>query len=194
MIGALTAMKAFGAAKAVVARVPAMVWAGIMVGMLALLIVQTIRIEGFQIRLPFIGAVGPSGLKADNLALRTRIDALEAQKALASRVKAQTEAANTRATEKADTDVKRNLEQERVGADAFIARGGVRPCPGPARTAESDGPGIDAGGSAMSVVDVVQPDVVTVLPDDVHICTENTVKAKAWQEWGLSIEANHAGE
>jgi hypothetical protein len=33
--------------------------------------------------------------------------------------------------------------------------------------------------------------VVTVLPEDVRICTENTVKARAWQAWGLEIEENH---
>jgi hypothetical protein len=166
----------------------------VMAVLFVLLAVQTVRISGFRIDLPLLPAFGPVGLKADNEALRVRIKALKAEKAAAARVKAQTEAANTRATEKADTDVERNLVQERVGADAFIARGGVRPCPGPARTAESNGSGIDAGAGALPVVDDVQPDVVTVLPEDVRICTENTVKAKAWQEWGLLIEANHAGE
>jgi hypothetical protein len=80
--------------------------------------------------------------------------------------------------------------QERAGADAFIARGGVRQCPA-ARTdtpAADQGPGIDAGRSALPVMDDVP--VVTVLPEDVRICTENTVKARAWREWGQAIEAN----
>lgn len=154
--------------------------------------IQTIRIDGFRINLPLIGAVGPVGLKADNDALRNRITALEAEKALAAIMKAQIEAANVRATEKANTDVERNLSQERAGADAFIARGGVRPCPVTARAAEDRSPAVDADSSALPIVDDVP--VVTVLPDDVRICTENTVKARAWQEWGLEVEANHAGE
>jgi hypothetical protein len=112
-----------------------------------------------------------------------------------ARAKAQAESdriakANTTATEKANTDVTENLAQERGGADAFIARGGVRPCPAPRTNtpAADQSPGIDAGRSALPVMDDVP--VVTVLPDDVLICTENTVKAQAWREWGLTIEAN----
>ena len=99
-------------------------------------------------------------------------------------------ALNAETTRKADADVNRNLAQERAGADAFIARGGVRRCPSARADAPASGQGsiLDAGGSALPVVDDVP--VVTVLPEDVRICTENTVKARAWREWGLSIEAN----
>jgi hypothetical protein len=161
----------------------------VMAVLLALLAVQTIRIDGFRVPVPFVGAVGPVGLKADNEALRAANEALRAEKAAAARLKAQTEAANTRTTEKVNTDVKRNLAQERAGADAFIARGGVRPCPATARTAESGSAAVDAGAGALPVMDEMP--VVSVLPEDVRICTENTVKARAWQEWGLGIEANH---
>lgn len=102
--------------------------------------------------------------------------------------------ANTTATEKANTDVTENLAREGAGADAFIARGGVRPCP--ARTnpaAQGGSAAVDAGSGALPVMDDV-PAVVTVLPEDVRICTENTVKAQAWREWGLAIEANQTPE
>ena len=100
---------------------------------------------------------------------------------------------NTSATEKADRDVAQELAQERASVDAFIARGGVRQC-STARTnasPASEGTGVDAGAGEVSVLDDVP--VVTVPPEDVRICTENTVKARAWREWGLQIEANHAG-
>lgn len=114
-----------------------------------------------------------------------------------ARAKAQAEsdriaAKNAETTRKADTDVAQELAQERTGADAFIARGGVRPCPaaranpGP----QGESPTVDARASEVPVLDDVP--VVTVLPDDVRICTENTVKARAWREWGLSIEANNS--
>lgn len=120
------------------------------------------------------------------------IDAKEAARLAAVEESLRIAALNIETTRKADADVNRNLAQERAGADAFIARGGVRRCP-TARTdpATADqGPGLDAGGSAVPVMDDVP--VVTVLPEDVRICTENTVKARAWRKWGLSIEANHA--
>lgn len=98
-------------------------------------------------------------------------------------------AKNADTTRKADTDVAINLVQERSNADAFIARGGVRPCPARTNTSsESGSPAVDAGAGALPQLDDVP--VVTVLPDDVGICTEAVVKARAWQEWGLGIEAN----
>lgn len=118
------------------------------------------------------------------------IDAKEAARQDAIAESLRLAALNAENTRKADADVTRNLAQERAGADAFIARGGVRRCPS-ARTdtASADqSPGLDAGAGALPVVDDVP--VVTVLPEDVRICTENTVKARAWREWGLSIEAN----
>jgi hypothetical protein len=152
-------------------------------------LVQTVRIDGFRVSLPLIGAVGPLGLKADNDALRAAVAQLEDEKAAAARLKAQTEAANTRATEKANTNVERNLEKERAGADAFIARGGVRPCAARAFPSEDRGTIFDEGADTLPELDDVP--VVTVLPEDVRICTENTIKARAWREWGLTIEANH---
>jgi hypothetical protein len=162
----------------------------VMAVLLALLAVQTVRIEGFRIRIPLIGAVGPVGLKADNDALRAKVAKLEADKALAARLKAQTEKANNLATEKANNDEQAILSDNRKRTDAFIAAGGVRnACPRTTRPASDLGPADDAGGSALPVMDDVP--VVTVLPEDVRICTENTAKAKAWREWGLQIEANH---
>jgi len=120
------------------------------------------------------------------------IDRMEAARQAAVAESEMIAALNDAATEKANADVDRKLVQERAGADAFIARGGVRRCPtARANTpAPGEGTGVDAGAGALPVMDDLP--VVTVLPDDVLICTENTVKARAWQQWGLSIEANHA--
>lgn len=122
--------------------------------------------------------------------MQVEIDRLEAARQAAVAESLRIAALNVQATRKADENVTRNLAQERAGADAFIARGGVRRCPA-ARTDPSPADpdtGIDAGQSALPVVDDVP--VVTVLPEDVRICTENTVKARAWREWGQAIEAN----
>lgn len=133
---------------------------------------------------------------ADNREAETRaemqviIDAKEAARLAAVKESLRIAALNTQATRKADEDVTTNLAKERAGVDDFIARGGVRRCD-TARTdtAPADqGTSVDGGSGSLPVMDDVP--VVTVLPEDVRICTENTVKARAWREWGLSIEAN----
>lgn len=122
--------------------------------------------------------------------MQITIDRMDAARKAAIANRDRIETANTKATEKADTDVAQDLVQERAGADAFIARGGVRQCP--ATRADpapgSQGAVVDEGNGALPFVDDVP--VVAVLPEDVRICTENTVKARAWREWGLSIDAN----
>jgi hypothetical protein len=137
---------------------------------------------------------------ADNREAETRaemqviIDKKEAARLAAVAESLRIAALNVQATEKADRDVAQELAQERTAVDAFIQRGGVRQCP-TARTnapPADQGSGVDAGAGALPLMDDVP--VVTVLPEDVRICTENTVKARAWREWGLLIEANQAGE
>jgi hypothetical protein len=101
---------------------------------------------------------------------------------------------NAQLTEEVNRNVAQELVQERAGADAFIARGGVRRCPA-ARTNPSptdQGTRVNAGAGALPELDDLP--VVTVLPEDVRICTENTVKARAWQQWGLGIEVNNKPE
>lgn len=154
--------------------------------------VQTVRIDGLQISLPLIGSIGPKGLIAERDEARAKAAKLLRQRDAAIANSKRVAAANATATEKANADEKAELEIARPAAERFIAAGGVRRCP----TARADtapareGAGIDAGAGALPVMDDVP--VVTVLPDDVRICTENTVKARKWQQWGLSIEANHA--
>jgi hypothetical protein len=162
---------------------------------IALLAVQTVRIDGLQVKLPLIGLVGPKGLIAENARLVAANKEFLAQRNAARAESERITKANIAATEKADENVTENLTQERAGADAFIARGGVRKCPAPRADtpAPSQGAAVDAGSGALPVMDDL-PEVVTVLPEDVHICTENTVKARAWQKWGLTIEANHGGD
>jgi hypothetical protein len=119
------------------------------------------------------------------------IDRKEAARQAAVAESLRLAALNAEATRKADNDVTENLAREGAGADAFIAAGGVRKCPAArADAAPADqGAAVDAGAGSVPVMDDL-PEVVTVLPEDVRICTENTVKARAWRDWGLAIEAN----
>lgn len=165
------------------------IWAGLMTAGFA---VQTIRIDGLRIDLPLIGSIGPRGLVAENADLAAANKEFLAQRDAARAESDRIAKANAAATKKADTDEKAEMEIEGPVAERFIAAGGVRRCPAPrADTAAPDqGAGIDAGASALPVMDDVP--VVTVLPEDIRICTENTRKARIWQGWGLTIEANHA--
>lgn len=152
--------------------------------------VQTIRIDGFQIDPPFFDPIGPRGLVAENADLAAANKEFLAQRDAARAEGNRIAKANTAATEKANADEKAELEIEGPAAERFIAAGGVRRCPTPrADPAPSgEGAGIDAGAGALPVMDDVP--VVAVLPEDIRICTENTVKARAWRDWGLQIEAN----
>jgi hypothetical protein len=178
---ALAVLSWFGTIKSIIKRIPWQVYAG-----LAVLAVWYWERDNH----------------ADNREAYTRaemqviIDRKEAARLAAVQESLRIAALNSKATEKANADVSRNLVQERAGADAFIARGGVRRCPaaGANTPAADQSPGFDAGTGQVSELDELRPDVVTVLPDDVRICTENSVKARAWREWGLSVVANQAGE
>lgn len=172
-----------------VRRLP--VWAWFLAASLAANAMLLVALYGLQIDLPLIGKVGPEGVIAQRDAARATITELRAQRDAAIRESLRIAAQNVQATRKADADVTRNLREERAGADAFIARGGVRPCPARANPAAQGGnPAVDAGTGALPQLDDVP--LVTVLPEDVRICTENTVKAQAWREWALTIEANQA--
>ncbi len=158
---------------------------------LALNGVLVVALYGLQVHLPLVGKIGPEGVIAERDEARATAKTMIAERKAAQAESDRIARANTNATEKADADVTKNLTQERAGADAFIVRGGVRRCP--AARADTPAAGqsssVDAGAGAVPVVDDL-PDVVTVLPEDVRVCTENTVKARAWQEWGLSIAKN----
>lgn len=154
--------------------------------------VQTVRIDGLQISLPLIGSIGPRGLIAENADLVAANKEFRAQRDAARAESARIAKANIAATEKANADEKAELDTALPAAERFIAAGGVRRCPAPRTDTPASGAsaGYDAGAGEVPQLDDVP--VVTVLPDDVLICTDNTVKARTWQKWGLSIEANHA--
>jgi hypothetical protein len=122
------------------------------------------------------------------------IDRMEVARQAAVAESLRLAALNAQATRKADSDVTENLAQGRSDADRFIAAGGVRRCPAARADTPAQGgsAAVDAGAGAVPVMDDLP--VVTVLPEDVRICTENTVKARAWREWGLAIEANNKPE
>lgn len=180
----------------------------VLVSAVASCTVQTVRLEGAQLRLPMIGQVGPRGWKPRALAAEAKIAGFEAAAIEAGRqareAKQSEEDALKALAKEIDDVVEEDLRGELDRARAFIARNRVRAeagrgaaCPAPApardqgarndarpgRAAELDDPA--KGGSAS-------PDagegLVPVPARDVMICTRNTILAERWREWGLALE------
>jgi hypothetical protein len=161
----------------------------IIAGLLVLLSIQTIRIDG--LRLPLVGTI-VAGLKHQNEDLHRQVKDLKVASELANAKawleKERREATNQRITERANDDINQ-LQDELERARAFAARNRVQPgacgdLSRPAASGEDRGSSVDGGGGGVPLVDGV-----LVSENDVMICTANTVKAKTWREWGLAISA-----
>lgn len=90
-----------------------------------------------------------------------------------------------------DRNVAKEREASRDRTERFIRSGGVRAqaCPG------DRGPEDRSAGDGEAVREAPEldgaerlPETVTVLPDDVRICTDNTIKAEAWRDYILGLE------
>jgi hypothetical protein len=87
----------------------------------------------------------------------------------------------------------RAINQSRVAHGAsverFIARGGVQPCAvGNQPAHRSAGSGEAVREEAIVAPAERVPELVTVLPDDVRICTDNTLIAEGLRDFVLGLE------
>lgn len=188
-------------------RLASMGWREILLtSALLLALVQTIRLEGAQVRFPIIGTVGPEGWKpkAERFALalvqfkRAR-DAANAQ-AIAAK-QSEEEALVALAKEADNAQAIANLQSELERARDFSARNrislreferlrnqtGSSPSR-PAAATSDNGTGVDAAPDPTSVLD--EGAYLVAVPEaDIEICTINTDLAERWREWGLAIEA-----
>ena len=164
--------------------------------------VQTIRIDGLQVDLPFVGSIGPAGLKAELEAAEKTISDVERAEELARKeavAARDSEALALKelkeiADEARDQIERSNLERAR----AFAARGGVRPeayrgQPGApvAPTPSGGAEGGDGAGEVPEMDDLRAEDLVTITFSDLEICTINTSRLLAAQPWGLELEARN---
>jgi hypothetical protein len=175
------------------ALVLALALAGVMTVVAA---VQTVRLDGFQIRAPLIGTVGPQGWIAKaQKAERERAEFVRLQLEAEARYLAEI-AELSRKSEQLAKEVDRAEEQFRASqlelARRFIAAGGVRgqtnrdiAAPDPTG---GDGAGLGEGGGRVPVVDGMLATVM-VYASDVEICTINTSRLMAAREWGLELES-----
>lgn len=115
--------------------------------------------------------------------------------ALAAR--ASEEEALRRLAKDTDNAVIERRDQERSRTERFIASGGVRNnqvCPSrPAASPEDRGTSRGEAVRQAPELDGAErlPDVVSVYPDDVRICTDNTILAEELRALILSLEARN---
>lgn len=120
--------------------------------------------------------------------MQAKIDAADKARAdaLASEEQALRELAK-----RTDRNVEQARNDNRDRTERFIANGGVRQaCPdnrNPARGSAGRGEAVHQA----PVMDGAErlPEVVTVLPDDVRVCTDTTLVAEALREFVLGLES-----
>lgn len=166
------------------------VWAAILalafVVLVALLAVQTARIDGFGIW-PF-KVKGYAEKLADAEAYVDRIEAAQDEalkRAVEARNKAEREYADLAG--KVDDNANEQTAAWAGPIERFIAANRVR-CPasaasGPIAPAEDHSTGSGQEASAAPLMDGV-----VVTPDDVRICTANTLQAEAARDWAMGLE------
>lgn len=124
-------------------------------------------------------AQGRTEARAEMQAKIDRADA-ERAKALASE-----EEALRNLAQRTDTDVAKEREANRDSTEQFIARGGVRnTCP---RSGQAPRDGAGGGEGVHQAPELDDPETVSVKPDDVRICTDNTLTAEALQAYILGF-------
>lgn len=111
-------------------------------------------------------------------------------KAEGERIRKAEEARQAKLSKEADRAVIEKTEIERDRIERFIAAGGVRrqACP---RTVSAPLPSAgerEAMREAPVMDDGEQLPTVAVTPEDVRICTANTLKAEAWRDLLLGLE------
>jgi hypothetical protein len=101
------------------------------------------------------------------------------------------EAALRQLAKDTDRNVAKEREASRDRTERFIRSGGVRgqACPSnrdPEDRSARDGEAVREEAELDGAERL--PEVVTVLPEDVRICTDNTIKAEEWRKFILGLE------
>lgn len=168
--------------------------------LVALLAVQTVRLEGFKVWPLSIEGARP---KAERL--QRDLDNVKAAQAFALE---QAQAAKLRAelrymnlAERIELDAQEDRKSALADAERYIAGNRVR-CQaagsagsGAPSAAGDHGAALGDGAGATAKLDgpggdLPHPDMVAVLAQDVRICTDNTVRLEAARAWALELEGD----
>ncbi|WP_370180236.1 hypothetical protein [Alteriqipengyuania sp.] len=203
-------------ARVAVSGLRAAIIAALFLIVVALCIVQTVRVGGLSLcaDLPVIGKVCLVDIKGwkptaqrtarEFATFRTDVEIeqkLAAQKAAAQRIRYENRYRDL--AEEADRDVEQAQALALADAERFIAANRVRSCPAGgagigARAAPGDhsAQGADRSGTvpvmddrpALPSDEQLLPGFVVVPDEDVRTCSNNTVRLFAGQEWALGLE------
>lgn len=172
--------------------------------LLALLAIQTVRIEGFKVWPIELQGWKPRALAAEDDLKAVAAAQVEAA-ARARTVKLEAEATYRQLAERIDDEAEHDRAGELAAAERFIAAGGLRraatgsPCSRAAAPAAGDGAGSGQAAGRATELDAaaepaLDPELVTVLAEDVRICTVNTLQAEAARAWAVALEAATAAD
>jgi len=168
--------------------------------LLALLAVQTVRLEGFKLWPLSLEGWKPRALAAE----KTVADIAIAQQLANERASAARQAKEEQyreIAERIDDNAKEQLDDAMAAAERFIAAGGVRTQADRSQRGRAgacgprDGAGRAEAAGRAPELDAAAPEpvipegFVLVPAGDVRICTTNTVKAEAGRDLALQLEA-----
>lgn len=168
---------------------------------LALLVLQTVRLEGFKVWPFVLEGWKPQALRlADEIILIRREQGLAGEVATARRLEKQEQYRGI--AERIDDNAQDEIAEAGAAAERFISDGGVRVqtarCPrsrAGAGTEDRDA-GNPQGAGQATELDAAQdsgafglPEGFVIVPaDDVRICTTNTIKAEAGRALAIELE------
>lgn len=187
-------------------RLPSPGWRDVLIALLALAaLVQTLRIEIAPLDLGPLGEVGPKGFKARIAGLQADLatfkDARDAANREALAARASEELALKALSQETDNAILQARAEVAGDLERFIAAGGLpdRGCPrrpaapGPLHGAGDGAPLREApeldGPAPLPELPEAGPAIVRVSPEDVRICTANTILAEEWRDLLLGLEA-----
>lgn len=159
--------------------------------LIALLAIQTIRLEGLKIWPINIEGARPKAERLQGVIDdidKAQEQALERAKA----AKAETELRYKNLAERIDDEAEQSRRTAMSDAERFIASNRVR-CPanrGGSGGAVAPSGDSGAGGSNTAGSTTVLDAGVVVTEDDVFICTTNTLQAEAAREWALGLKGD----
>jgi len=157
---------------------------------LVLLAVQTVRLEGFK-----IWPIEYEGCIARSERLQTDLNNVKAAQIVASEraqtAKEKAERQYQDLAEKTDEELEQVRDSAMDAAERYIAAHRVypeavdRPSGGTTAAPEDFSAGSSDGSGAAPVL--ASREFVTVEPDDIRVCTENTIRLEAVREWALGL-------
>lgn len=153
--------------------------------LLALLAVQTVRLEGFK-----LWPISVEGWKPKAERLERDIEAVKqaqkiaAEKARAARIAKEQEYRDH--AERIDREHEAELESARARTERYIAANRVRN-EAIDRAAGGPGAGPDSGGAEGGDGRSEAPVMVAVSDEDIRICTSNTLRLEAVRRWALGL-------